>query len=320
MIPQQEDIEDAQEKLKAIRQDKNSLREENAAMTREIGALIEQIEGCQHDLQETLRELASFGDNSPYAPNQAASNSLAANSAASAASEEDLEKTIKIALLKLESRIHEIEEHQRTSQEASGFQLTYFSDKDATFEIDWERIVKMSLSDPETQIPAFLQSCGLKTDPESLNRFWVKLTWTTSCELIGIEVPIFENEMRDIFESAIEDNSPSFALREISRRLYCLVQRYSDLNEFTVMRPKGSLMTSPFEISLDFALSDAPDYVIGLTIPLEYPSSCIKIAYVVDPTGVVLYSPEGNRSERFDSIVTAFDKAATFLSSPPSSE
>lgn len=305
IVPAPEDMEQSQSNLKSLRQDKRALKDANTALTREIGSLVEKILGCQHDLQETLQEIASFGEDSPYAPAQAVSHFQNA----APVSQEDEEKTLRLAISKLETRVNEIDEYATATYNVHGFYLDDFSGQHATFAIDLERIAHDYLSDADAA--AFINYCT--QDASDAKDFSLKLSWTLQCELFSVEVPFMTESFEDIIDAAIDDNSPSFCLREASRRIHCFVKRFKDIQELTRTNKLVSLLSSPFDSVVGFSISGAPNCVVGISVPSEYPHLGAKLLHITPSSGNPL-DCSSFRTVRFDSIATAIQAALGTIS------
>jgi hypothetical protein len=302
MVPERDQVEGAQEALKTIRQEKQALREENMAMTREIGALIEQIVGAQSDLHETLKELASFGDDSPYMPSQAVSHFPPAAG-------ED--KQFQVALSQLESRITEIEEHQNITSLISGFRLEDFTGASATFTLDLKTCAESALN--ENEIQGFIHALQ-SNDPSSMDEhFRLTLHWTLDCVLTQVTLSMAAHSFQDILETGMEDNSPSFIMREVSHRVSCFSHRYADIlkvNQSDRVTLKSS--TTGFERLLDFSVSDLPNITIRLNVPLQYPSQSVRFVHVVAADGTIIESTD-LKTRRFTSLEEGLDAVLAAL-------
>lgn len=301
-----ESMEQSQENLKSLREDKRALRDANTALTREIGELVERILGCQHDLHETLQELASFGEDSPYAPSQAVSHFQAPAAVATTESEDD--KALQLAIAKLESRVNEIEEFQAASAALHGFHLSDYSAHHATFTIDLEQIAAQYMD--ASDAPSFVSYCAQVSSNAPL--FWLKLNWTVSCELLSIEMPFMSEHFEDIVDLAIEDNSPSFCIRELSRRLHCFALRFRDFTELTRQKPSISLSSRAFDSVVGFTISGSPNWVVGVSVPSEYPHMGIALLHVTPSAGSPL-DCTSLRAQRFPHIIDSMDAAVALI-------
>lgn len=300
-------MEQSQENLKALREDKRALREANAVLTREIGELIERILGSQHNLQETLQELASFGEDSPYVPAQAVSHFQAPT-----ASEEEDEKTLKLAISKLESRVSEIEEYQTATTQVHGFYLEDYSAHHATFTFDLERIASEYLKTPEA-VQEFLSQCSQSSEPLP---FQVKLNWTLGWELLSAETPYLTESFEDIFDLAVEDNSPSFCLREVSRRLHCFAKRFHDIGALNDLHESAALTSRAFDSVLGFTFtppSGATSWTFGISVPSEYPHLGVSVLHITPSEGAPI-DCTAFRNQRFSTISEGFEAAVRAIS------
>ena len=299
-------MEQSQENLKSLREDKRALRDANTALTREIGELVERILGSQHDLHETLQELASFGEDSPYAPAQAVSHFQAPASVPTTETED--EKVLQLAIAKLESRVNEIEEFQAASASLHGFRLSDFSAHHATFAVDLEKIAAQYMDASDTS--SFVSYCPQVSS--TAPQFYLKLNWTASCELLSIETPFLSEHLEDIIDLAIEDNSPSFCIREVSRRLHCFAMRFRDFTELTRLKPAITLSSRAFDSVVGFTISGSPNWVIGVSVPSEYPHMGIALLHVTPSSGSPL-DCTSFRGQRFPSVIDAIDAAASII-------
>lgn len=300
VVPELELIEESQEALKTIRQEKQALRQENAAMTKEIGALLEQIIGSQQDLQDTIKELSSFGEDSPYIPTQSISHF-------SQPEEAQQQPHLLLALERLESRIAEAEEHQKATSIVSGFQLTNFSNNGASFSFDIAAHCSALLpSVTASAISSITQSSSL-----TLN-----MQWNEACHLTEVNIsPLpFAAICSDVLEAGREDNSPSFILREVSHRILCFFKRHSHLEAYTRQGTFGLSSKTPSTstgTTFEFNRVDEPLLVIRLSIPMEYPSSNIRINNVMHSNdGTVTASCAALKTKRFASIDAALEAAS----------
>lgn len=302
VIPDREELEASQEALKSIRHDKHALKEANRELTKEISQLIEQIVGAQQDLQESLRELASFGDDSPYMPSQTVTHFPTQP-------QEPVEaKSHQIALSHLETRIAEIESYQRDNTTISGFVLEELTGSNAIVSLNIEKIATELSLDPMAFVQA-LQGGVLRE-----KSFKITFEWSPTWIITQVKISLASENFQDIVELGVSENSPSFILREISHRVICFAKRFSDIHGLTeskqvVLRPK----TNTFDKFVEFGLAALPSIVIRLHIPLEYPQQSVKIIYARDDDGTLIEAVEELKSKKFASIFDALDAISCLL-------
>jgi hypothetical protein len=305
VVPDRDQLEASQSALKAIRQDKYALKEANEEMVKEIGLLVEQILGAQQDLQETLKELARFGDDSPYMPSHAVSHFSAQQVTTTTATTD--EKAVQQAFAHLEMRISEIEARQRQTNEISGFCLDELTDSNATVSLNLDKIVEATKGLNGND---FLQALCAGSD----KAIRIVFEWDSSWNLTNVNLSISPEYLTEIIQVGLEDNSPSFILRETSRRILCFAQRFADISSLLESKEVHLRSQSAFSRNVDFGLSAVPSVTIRLNIPSEYPYQAVKFSHAIDQDGVFIEATKSlNSTKRFASIFDALDAVSALL-------
>lgn len=311
VMPDDAKIAEVQETLMAMRNEKQVVRETNRALTEEISELVQRIVGVQRDLQQSLKELASFGEDSPYMPSQTSSHFAHAQTLQTEQAIAPEERHLQLTLERVEARIAEIEEFVAAACTISGFSIVSVHNQSVKLRLEIEKLVAQHLS--PAALPEFFNA--LLGGPESQAPLELALEWSVSCQLTRVVVSRQEELFEDVISEGFSTNSPSFILREVPHRMICLAKRFDDFFQL-VQADKVQLMsTSVFESPATFSLLRASDIVVRLFVPTEYPSHAVRIQSITRLDGSTVEACSTiDKKIKFTSLTAVFDEILRALS------
>jgi hypothetical protein len=289
----EEKMQEAQEIFEGVRNEKGAVRAENLSLNREIGALIEKIVGAQQDLQESLKELATFGDDSPYIPSQTVSHFQQPQNG-----HNPEDTRIKKALEHLESRIAEMEDHQNTTNLISGVRMESFDNSSASFEFDLAQLASAHCEGPLLEQFILLYNQG---SSESSSIATLTLGWTPECVMTEASLSVGP-KFEDIMEMGILDNSPSFIIREVSHRIITLSKRFASI--YPSIQSESIQLDSPslFGTNLSFSFPELDMVTLRVMMPWEHPHMPIRLLGTFDKTGAAVEVCSKLNKSKFENL------------------